>query len=219
MRSNQPPAFAHWLLTHFGSSPNNDAVIGDLNERYRERRSGVWYWKEVIVAIVVSLCKEVWRHPLPAVRAVLIGWLVKGICLFAYTRTYGFPDKRIFFDGSEVPLIAAMIAVIAMMCSGWIVARTSRPQARAMVLLYVVIELAAVVLNLRGVFLPYSSWTTPLTRLVAAVFFHFRMFPGAIPVMPISAGITVMSILIGAGFFSRREGPREFRFRLHSRDS
>ena len=31
MRTNQPPRIASWLLRHFGSSPNNDAVMGDLN--------------------------------------------------------------------------------------------------------------------------------------------------------------------------------------------
>jgi hypothetical protein len=198
MRSNQPPAFARWLLTHFGSSPNNDAVIGDLNERYRRaHRSRLWYWNQVIVAIVTSFIQEVRSHPLLAVRAVLIGWLVKGICLFAYARTYRFPDKRMFFDGTQVPILAAAIAVIAIMFSGWIVARTSRSQARAMVLLYIVIELMTTALNLTGVFV-VSSWSLPLNRVVAAVFFHFGMF--AVPVPLITLGITVISILIGAGF-------------------
>lgn len=31
----QPPKIARWLLNHFGCSPNNDAVIGDLDEKYR----------------------------------------------------------------------------------------------------------------------------------------------------------------------------------------
>ena len=42
--NTQPPQIANWLLRHFGSSPNNDAVIGDLNERYRQgkRRKIEW---------------------------------------------------------------------------------------------------------------------------------------------------------------------------------
>ena len=41
MRSDQPPKLAHWLLDHFGCSPNNEAVIGDLDERYESSASGM----------------------------------------------------------------------------------------------------------------------------------------------------------------------------------
>jgi hypothetical protein len=55
MRSPVPPRMARWLLNHFGCGPNNDAVIGDLNERYRQGRSYVWYWKQVLTAIAAGL--------------------------------------------------------------------------------------------------------------------------------------------------------------------
>jgi hypothetical protein len=201
VRPDNPPILARWLLRHFGSSPNNESVIGDLDERYRHGQSYLWYWKQVLVAIVISLFEEVWSHKLVAIRAVLIGWLAKAICLFPYSRTYGFPDRRIFFDGLEVPIFGALIAVIAMMCSGWIVARTAGSHARAMVLLYVTVEVIAVTLNVIGIFIPYSSWTVPLTRVIAAVFLHLGILD-IMPVVPLSAGITVMSILIGGGFFT-----------------
>jgi hypothetical protein len=136
---------------------------------------------------------------------VLIGWLVKAASLFAYAHTYRFPDKRLFFDGAQVPILAAVVAVIAIMFSGWIVARASRSQARAMVLLYVVIELMTTALNLTGVFV-VSSWSLPLNRVVAAVFFHFGMVLAPVPL--ITVGITVMSILIGARFFATPETPQ-----------
>src|SRR5262249_23185330 len=53
MRSMGPPRLARWLLSHLGSSGNNDALIGDLDERYRAGRSWGWYWKQAIVAIVL----------------------------------------------------------------------------------------------------------------------------------------------------------------------
>jgi hypothetical protein len=34
--------------------PNNATVIGDLDERFRQGRSHLWYWKQVLVAIVVG---------------------------------------------------------------------------------------------------------------------------------------------------------------------
>jgi len=30
MTSKQPPRIATWMLKHFGSGPNNDAILGDL---------------------------------------------------------------------------------------------------------------------------------------------------------------------------------------------
>jgi hypothetical protein len=52
--SNQPPRLATWLLKHFGCSPNTDAVIGDLDERFRDGRSRIWYWKQVLVGLAVG---------------------------------------------------------------------------------------------------------------------------------------------------------------------
>ena len=69
MRSNQPPSIAKWLLRHFGSSPNNEAVIGDLDERYRQGRSYLWYWKQAFQAIATSFFNEVWdTNCWPSVR-------------------------------------------------------------------------------------------------------------------------------------------------------
>ena len=76
MRSEEPPKIARWLLSHFGSSPNNTAVIGDLDERYRQRCSGVWYWRQVMLAIVVSTFKGIVSHKLLALRALIVGWFV-----------------------------------------------------------------------------------------------------------------------------------------------
>src|SRR5262249_3227875 len=45
MLSTHPPRLARWLLNHFGCSPNNEALIGDLDEQYRKRHSRRWYWR------------------------------------------------------------------------------------------------------------------------------------------------------------------------------
>jgi len=60
MVPNDPPKMARWLLSHFGCSPNNDAVIGDLDERYRAGgRSAAWYWRQVFIAGVVGFHKQI----------------------------------------------------------------------------------------------------------------------------------------------------------------
>ena len=56
MRSTNPPVVATWFLRQLGSGPNNDALLGDLIEQYGQRRSRIWYWRQVFVAIAVSFC-------------------------------------------------------------------------------------------------------------------------------------------------------------------
>jgi hypothetical protein len=197
MRSEQPPVLARWLLRHLGSSPNNGAVLGDLNERYRNSRSPIWYWRQALGAIVTSFFHEVWDHKLQAVRALLTGWLVKAACLIVYSRTYAFPDRQIYFDGVEIPLFVSLVAIAAMMFSGWLIARTNRSHARAMVFLFVAVEWIALALTLSGIFIPYSSWISNFTRVIAAVFLHFQMIKGIAFAQLISVGITAASILIG----------------------
>jgi hypothetical protein len=74
MPAHRPPAVAKWLLKHFGCSPNNDAVIGDLSERYRNGHSRGWYWREVAIAIEAGFFKEVRDHKLWVITALLTGW-------------------------------------------------------------------------------------------------------------------------------------------------
>jgi hypothetical protein len=75
MRSDEPPRIASWLLRNFGCSPNNDAIIGDLNEKYQGGQSRFWYWRQSLVAIVAGLWNEFRTHKLSTASGVLTGWL------------------------------------------------------------------------------------------------------------------------------------------------
>jgi hypothetical protein len=57
---NQPPRIARWVLNHFGCSPNNEAVIGDLDERYRTGiHSAAWYWRQMFISLVVGVHTQI----------------------------------------------------------------------------------------------------------------------------------------------------------------
>ncbi len=56
MTRMRPPALATWLLRH--AARGNDALVGDLLEEHRRRRSDAWYWRQVLAAFVVSLSRE-----------------------------------------------------------------------------------------------------------------------------------------------------------------
>jgi preprotein translocase subunit SecY len=56
MTEMRPPVLATWLLKH--AARGNDALVGDLFEEHRRRRSVVWYWRQVLTAVVVNLSRE-----------------------------------------------------------------------------------------------------------------------------------------------------------------
>src|SRR5215475_5827114 len=85
------PTLATWLLKHFGCSPNNDAVIGDLDERFRARRSYLWYWRQTVTALIAGFAKEVSAHKGLAIGVLLIGWMAK----LAWFSLGSYVDRRL----------------------------------------------------------------------------------------------------------------------------
>jgi hypothetical protein len=76
MKSSVPPALATWLLEHIRFSNTDDALAGDLLEEFNQRRSAAWYWRQVLVAILVGFGKELRIHWVLAIRATMIGLVV-----------------------------------------------------------------------------------------------------------------------------------------------
>jgi hypothetical protein len=76
MRASIPPALATWLLQHLRFSNTDDALVGDLMEEFSQRRSAAWYWRQVLLAVLVGFEKEVRIHWVLAVRAAMIGLAV-----------------------------------------------------------------------------------------------------------------------------------------------
>jgi hypothetical protein len=69
------------MLKHFGCGANNDVVLGDLAEQYQLNGSAVWYWRQVLKAIPVSLFKELRDHVWIAVASVMTGWVLWYLCV------------------------------------------------------------------------------------------------------------------------------------------
>ena len=72
---NQPPRIARWLLAHFGCNPNSDAVIGDLDERYRDGRSAGWYNRQAFLAFVRGWYDAISKHAFLTVSVLLLSAL------------------------------------------------------------------------------------------------------------------------------------------------
>jgi hypothetical protein len=155
--TEQPPKVARWILNHFGSSPNNPAVIGDLDERYNSGSSAGWYWKQVVVAVVVSFFKEIWEHKFRATIAVLTGWVVLLLAtswldyFLPLTAFWLLPTTWKYPDGWMILVTWATFAA-----TGWFVAKTQRSDRSPMVLVYAISFIAWAALQIS--FLILKEW-------------------------------------------------------------
>jgi hypothetical protein len=209
--SNAPRA-ATWLLKHFGCSPKNDSLTGDLIEQYQDRRSRSWFWGQVVVAIMTEFLSELRAHKLLALRAVAIGWSVPVLygeviqpfvtemlwrleprMVIQHPSFYHFYYRQLerFFWGelSGGFNIAAFLAVQCVLgcLSGWLVARLHRGNSRPMVLaLAVSIPLYAMSVL---IFLLVSQRMTQLVSPMLLIFW-------------LAALLSVLGVLIGGGLLS-----------------
>jgi hypothetical protein len=59
---SHPPALATWLLRRLCPKQNRDTITGDLFERFGEGRSDAWFWRQVLVAILVGFSRQLRVH-------------------------------------------------------------------------------------------------------------------------------------------------------------
>jgi hypothetical protein len=90
MRSSQRPIVATWVLTRFGNG--NEVLAGDLVEEYQRGRTAAWYWRQVLVAILVGCGHEIRTQKLLTMRAVITGWAA----LILYGHLIGLPLYKLY---------------------------------------------------------------------------------------------------------------------------
>lgn len=138
----QTPVLATWLLERFGT--HNQPLIGDLMEEYRRGRSVLWYWTQVLAAIVVGSLKQLGAHKLLAIRALIVGYasIVAGAWLFMPLNRWilmpwffsrGWHGHAVLM----LQLVSILPASAVYFGAGWIVGRTHRPNSMAMLLPFI----------------------------------------------------------------------------------
>src|SRR5439155_13031445 len=155
MTSTQPPRIATWLLRHFGSSPRNESLIGDLNERYRQGRPRSWYWRQSLSAIAVGLFRGVRQQKVRTLAAVVTGCMI-----FAFYRSpldrplfqsislqinfasmqFQIPPSWWIYYGMYVLLLSFLTAIMGLIVgafSGWIIAKFQPSHRVPIVLMFV----------------------------------------------------------------------------------
>jgi hypothetical protein len=131
----QPPALAAWLLEHFRFSITDDALAGDLLEEFNQRRSAAWYWRQVLVAILVGFATEVRHHKVLAIRAIVISWAANYGVIALGSKVMVELDRHRFPGLAFHPILASIvISFFGGAVSGLIVAFLHRKHRNAMLL-------------------------------------------------------------------------------------
>jgi hypothetical protein len=208
-----PPKVARWLLTHFGFSPNNDAIIGDLDERYRQDHSRTWYWRQSLIAIITGLVALIRSNKLLTIRAVVTGWAVTFLLAppLPYIKRFlrGSPTGTGFLPSSWTRVqwlygrgwivpqgdayTFALISFIFAFLVGWLVGRLNRPNHRKAVMIFVAsLFVCFLIASNIALVKVLQDWSSTSWRYDNPYFFVFGLVGGLLGMCTILAG----------GFFS-----------------
>jgi hypothetical protein len=133
-------------------SPHADSLVGDLEEQFARGRSPLWYWRQVISAMLAGVANDVREHKLLAARSVIIAWAVMipwvettwALYLWVSARwVYAWVNKSpLLFTawvlyGGGLDLVWCLGAGV----SGWINVRLHRDHAGAIVFVSLISQL------------------------------------------------------------------------------
>ena len=105
MRRSQPPALAVWILRHLGPRKAQEAIAGDLFEKFSEGRSDGWFWREVLVAVIVGAFEQL-RARSPEIYAALAATVLYLCSWNLIARAPGFEQLSAWGVGLAWPLSA-----------------------------------------------------------------------------------------------------------------
>jgi hypothetical protein len=72
-KDSEHEVFAAWRLEHLVPRGGNEQPLaGDLSEGYSQGRSAAWYWRQVLVAIMVGFSKELRARWVTLMFAVIV---------------------------------------------------------------------------------------------------------------------------------------------------
>jgi hypothetical protein len=150
MKTSQPPHLATWLLQRCAAGPKGESLVGDLIEQYQRGRSGAWYWRQVLRAILVAAVLDIRDHKVLAVRALVMCWAAV-LLLGRFTGAL----YQAQLDWSHGPwrseilaqlwiwyaLPFEIITCLGLAAAGWMIARLHRDLRAAMVIVCATFQL------------------------------------------------------------------------------
>jgi hypothetical protein len=212
----QPPRVATMLLRRL-APPGEEALLGDPVEEYTAGRSGAWYTRQVVAAIIaIGTFRGITEHKLLALRAIAIGWIalllffaIAGDVLAGQSPHWIF--NRMYYTGQRVfgaDTWQVVRFVPAWFCgffiAGTLVGRTHRVHPAAMLAAFAL----SVLIVMAGAAI--MVWVYPYpTRVPHALFY---VIFGALPYVWWVGFVLVPVLIFLAGVCGTatvRETPRE----------
>jgi hypothetical protein len=188
MKSSDPPLVATWLLSHL--THDNQCLSGDLLEQFRSGRTRVWYWRQVLLAILVGAWCDVRHHPWLMARGLTLGVLSQYVVAIGS----GAVGHLLFMYGFNPTFSVILLWTCSgHMLIGWAVARLHRPYGLTIVLLLVSCSVALQ--------LPHVAF------LLSNTFEHARYVPYLTQSL-VATAVTTLCLLAG-GLLGTASSERE----------
>jgi hypothetical protein len=173
------PRLATWLLVRFSSGPHGEAIAGDLIEQYAARPSRLWYWRQVLSAIVADVVSTAGANRGRALALFALGWvayaaasipanwLIRASRPIAYQWMSAAGLDRLDAPGSALwmsLLQRTLIVTIVCIAIGWTVSRMDRRSGPA-----AVCALAVTVLIVEYSMMAILFSSTPMPQSISAI--------------------------------------------------
>jgi hypothetical protein len=132
-KKSNPPSLAIWWLRHACPGSNNDALTGDLIERFREGQTRGWFWRQVLIATIVGAPGDIrrhWPHFSYAIAGAVMIWFFsdahafRNVAGLAHWSDLPWPWSQLAFELSRPALLAW--AALSVLAAGLVIERSFR---------------------------------------------------------------------------------------------
>lgn len=126
---SHPPAAAVWFLRRLCPKRNREANTGDLLERFCEGHSDGWFWRQVLVAIVIGASSELrlrWTEICLAAAGLALIWCIPWGLIFpisAMTTSMDWPARLQWLVVIEIVTALAVLPLFAVLFRIWMTFR------------------------------------------------------------------------------------------------
>jgi hypothetical protein len=126
------PKRAIWLLQH-ACPGDNEALAGDLIERFREGQTRVWFWRQVFIVFIVSVLGGIrrhWPHFCYAVTGTVVSLffrdhsVLRAVPGWLHWADLPWPWSQLAFELSRPALLA--LAALSILAAGLVIERSFR---------------------------------------------------------------------------------------------
>jgi hypothetical protein len=163
MTPKPTPRAATWFLHQFGTSTEDESVMGDLFEQYQRGRGSFWYWRQVLSIVFGGMLHEFRRNKWNSLVSLFHVWCVWGglqvtagiILLVRFVlrhpedlqhgiSVYGLPMLALrskwippYGEQVEIMVLSLLLNTVVLLLTGFYCSRSGRIHPRTLLLAFV----------------------------------------------------------------------------------